>query len=194
MGTHLKGQTGDSGPSQKAIWGSVVEWSWKECALGRVPNKVTPEQQAEIWGWKLKGRGQYHSIDCNSKQRIKTRGAGLVPSFFSVSDRDPAQGVDPSLACLGPRHQWALCCHLVVVSWKNSLSGSRTRRLLGVWPGRVLSVDAGVCWGSLSCEGGDTGVLKSLLFLKGAISLLFQLSLFGHYLAQRLAQSRHFLS
>lgn len=45
----------------------------------------------------------------------------------------------------------------------------------------------------MSCEVGDIGALKSLLFLKGAIAFLFELSLSGHYLAQWLAQSRHFL-
>ena len=39
-------------------------------------------------------------------------------------------------------------------------------------------------------RGGDIRVIKSLLFLKGAVSLHFRPSFFGH-LAQGLAQSRH---
>ena len=49
------------------------------------------------------------------------------------------------------------------------------------------------CWSWLRLlgRGGDTGVLKSFVFLKGAVSLPFCHPLYGHHLAQGLAQSRH---
>lgn len=171
MRTHLKGQTGDSEPSQKATWGSVVQWRWKEGAPGRILNKDRTgirwpqDNKLESGDWKLKGRSQHHSTDCNSQVAHQPREASGRPSFSSVSDGDAARGLDPSLAYLRPSSQWALCCHLVAAEWKTSLSGCRTR-----WGACVAREDAvSGCWslrGSLSCESGDAGVLKSLPFQK----------------------------
>ena len=175
--------------------GSVSKRRWKEGALGRILSKDPaggwwPQDEGlESGRWKWKGRGQSQNINYKSQPAYQgQRGRGWVSSF---SDRHPAQGFD----CAWPAIGWAvhgLCA--AIWWWWSARPVCEVPGLAGrAWPGRVLGVDVGVCWGSFGGEGrgGDTGVLKSLLFLKGAISLHFWSSLVGHHLAQGLAQSRH---